>query len=351
MAIFKRRAYFKFIFVSGAIFTIYGFIWPKVVLKNRYDFPIQKDESHIHVTTNSPPMNEKSSNEEHTLQKEESGIHVITNYPLMTEKPWSENQTDTNRSRLWQRQEEVEETLQKNLNHTLVTTVHLLVNQPLAEQRLSEQNFHNKHKIFVHRINALPKYRDFFDYVNNRLQNQLVVITNMDIYIGEGFEMINKTFLVKTKTSYALTRHGRQEKRCNMGGKHGYCGVSYFGSHDTYIFVLTQPLDESVLADLDYHMNVLGAENKLIWVLRNRMRRRLLNPCKYLKTYHNHCVDIRGSVQPRINKDIAGKDGEVLPGGLTSKGNHLGTSFYYRRNFFMVQNIVITFWISLLVIC
>ena len=66
--------------------------------------------------------------------------------------------------------------------HTLVTTVHLLVNQPLAEQRLGEQNFHNKHKIFVHRINALPKYRDFFDYVNDRLQNQLVVIMNMDIY-------------------------------------------------------------------------------------------------------------------------------------------------------------------------
>ena len=85
-------------------------------MNNRYDLTIQKDESHIHETTNSPPISDKPSNEEHTLQKEELRIHVITNYPLMTEKPGNEGQTETNRSRLWQRQEEIEETLQKNLN-------------------------------------------------------------------------------------------------------------------------------------------------------------------------------------------------------------------------------------------
>ncbi|CAB4004109.1 Hypothetical predicted protein, partial [Paramuricea clavata] len=284
MAILKRKVYFKFLFVSGAILIIYRFARLKAVLNNRYD---------------APP------------RKEESGIHVITNYPLMTEKPWNESQTDNNRSILWQRQEEIEETLQKNLNHTLVTTVHLLVNQPLAEQRLSEQNFHNKQKIFVHRTNyALPKYRDFFEYINNRLQSQLVVLTNMDIYIGQGFEVVNKTFLVKTNISYALTRHGRQEKRCNMAGKLGYCGVSYFGSHDTYIFVLTQPLDESVLEEFDYDMHVFGGDNRLIWILRNRMKKKLLNPCEYLKTYHNHCIDIHGSVRPRINRN--GNKGDVV---------------------------------------
>jgi hypothetical protein len=127
---------------------------------------------------------------------------------------------------------------------------------------------------------------------------------NMDIYIGEGFEMVNKTFLVKSNKAYVLTRHGRQEKRCNMGGKRGYCGANYIRSHDAYIFVLTQPLNDSVLAELDYDMNVLGAENRLIWVLRNRVKERLFNPCQYLKTYHNHCVGIHGSVRPRIEFEI-----------------------------------------------
>jgi hypothetical protein len=102
-----------------------------------------------------------------------------------------------------------------------------------------------------------------------------------------------------------------------MTGKLGYCGVSYFGSHDTYIFVLTQPLDESVLAEFDYNMNVFGGDNRMIWILKNRMKKKLLNPCQYLKTYHNHCVDIHGSVRPRISGSSNRNKGAVVkPGGL-----------------------------------
>ena len=74
MAILKRKVYFKFLFVSGAIFIIYGFARQKAVLNSRYDAPPQKEESGIHES------------------------HVITNYPLMTAKPWNESQTDSNRS-------------------------------------------------------------------------------------------------------------------------------------------------------------------------------------------------------------------------------------------------------------
>jgi hypothetical protein len=246
--------------------------------------------------------------------KQELEIHVITNYPVMTEKPWNENQTERNKTRLWQRQEEVEETLQRNLNHPLVTAVHLLVNQPLAEQRLHELNLHNKQKVFLHRVKALPTYRDFFDYANDRLKNQIVIVMNMDIYIGEGFEKLNKTFLVKRNVSYALTRSGRLEQRCNMAGKRGYCETGYIGSHDVYIFVLTQRLKESILSELDYEMHLYGGDNRLLWVLKNQMKKKLLNPCKYLRTYHNHCVDIHSSIRPRINEN--GKSGWVPPSGL-----------------------------------
>ena len=147
----------------------------------------------------------------------ESGMHLITNYPLMPETPWIEAQKDTNKSRLWERQLEIEEVLQRNLNNTLVTTVHLLVNQPSAEQRLYKLSFHNKRKIVVRRIESLPKYKNFFDYINEKLLNRFVVMLNMDIYVGEGFELLNRTFLVRSNICYVymLTRHGRQERRCN----------------------------------------------------------------------------------------------------------------------------------------
>ena len=288
MLITKRKLLYIVCLISVTMFVFYCcFIRLKPTLNERYAF---------------------------LPDKQELEIHVITNYPVMTEKPWNENQTERNKTRLWQRQEEVEETLQRNLNHPLVTAVHLLVNQPLAEQRLHELNLHNKQKVFLHRVKALPTYRDFFDYANDRLKNQIVIVMNMDIYIGEGFEKLNKTFLVKRNVSYALTRSGRLEQRCNMAGKRGYCETGYIGSHDVYIFVLTQRLKESILSELDYEMHLYGGDNRLLWVLKNQMKKKLLNPCKYLRTYHNHCVDIHSSIRSRINEN--GKSGWVPPSGL-----------------------------------
>ena len=228
-------------------------------------------------------------------------IHVITNYPLMFESPWKDDQTASDIHQLRQRQIEIEDTLQRNLEHPSVTNVHLLVTQESAEKRLMTLPLHNKHKMLVQRITTMPKYRDFFEYASEKLLNRIVVFMNMDIYLGEGFELIDKTFLVQKKVSYALTRSGRVELRCNMMGRRGYCGNKYIGSHDTYIFVLTKPLTHSVLSELDYSMNVMGAENVLIWTLQKRLGMKVLNPCKILRTYHNHCVRIHGNFRPRIN--------------------------------------------------
>ena len=242
----------------------------------------------------------------------ESGMHLITNYPLMTQSPWIEAQSETEKSRLLERQLEIEEVLQRNLNNTLVTSVHLLVNQPSAEQRLRELSFHNKHKIVVRRIEALPKYKDFFVYVNEKLLHRLVVMLNMDIYIGEGFELLNRTFFVRNNISYVLTRNLRQERRCNMSGQFGYCRRGFGASLDTYVFVLTRRVDESELSELDYDANAIRAENRLVWVFRHRLNKKLLNPCLILKTYHSHCVKIRGRSRPKVEGNL----GTVRMSGL-----------------------------------
>ena len=259
-------------------------------------------KEHHHVI----PENKETQNKYHVSFEEikESGMHLITNYPLMTESPWMEAQSETNKSRLFERQLEIEEVLQRNLNNTLVTSVHLLVNQPSAEQRLRELSFHNKHKIVVGRIEALPKYKDFFVYVNEKLLHRLVVMLNMDIYIGEGFELLNRTFFVRNNISYMLTRNLRQERRCNMHGQSSYCRRGFGGSLDTYVFVLTRRLDESELSELDYNANALRAEYRLVWVFRHRLNKKLLNPCLILKTYHSHCVKIRGRSRPKVKGNL-----------------------------------------------
>ena len=251
-----------------------------------------------------PPKTTTHDYVSHRHGNENVEIHVITNYPLMFESPWKDNQTTSDIHKLRQRQIEIEETLQRNLDHPLVTNIHLIVTQESAEKRLMALPLHNKHKMLVQRITTMPKYRDFFQYASEKLLNRIVVFMNMDIYLDEGFELINKTFLVQKKVSYALTRSGRVELKCNLTGIRGYCGNKYGGSHDAYIFVLTKPLTHSVLSELDYSMNVMGGENVLIWIFKNRMGMKVLNPCKILRAYHNHCVRIHGNFRPRIYKTL-----------------------------------------------
>ena len=108
---------------------------------------------------------------------------------------------------------------------------------------------------------------------------------NMDIYIGEGFELLNKTFFVKSNISYALTRHHlRQERRRDMSGRFGSCRLGFGASLDTYIFVLTRRVDESALSELDYGSNVIRVKKRLVWVVGDRLNKKLLNPCQILKT-------------------------------------------------------------------
>ena len=94
MLISKVKQLLLLALVSGTIFVIGLHLW------------LNPDwREHYRIT----PTNEESTE-----------IHLLTNYPLMTEKPWNENQTDTNTSRLWQRQLELEKAIQRNLNHAIV---------------------------------------------------------------------------------------------------------------------------------------------------------------------------------------------------------------------------------------
>ena len=248
---------------------------------------------------------------------EESGMHLITNYPLMTETPWIEAQGKwAQKSALWERQLEVEEVLQRNLDNTLVKAVHLLVTQPSAEERLRKLSFHNKHKIVVRRIEQLPKYKDYFVYVNEKLLNRFVVVLNMDICLGEGFELLNKTFLARSGICYALTRHGRQERRCDMSGRSLYCKPGCGVSLDTYVFTFTRRLNESVLSELDYNANVKGAENRLVWIFRHRLNKKVLNPCEILRTYHSHCINIHGRFRKYKGPNLLKGEGAKFSTGL-----------------------------------
>ncbi|XP_046864233.1 uncharacterized protein LOC124458226 [Xenia sp. Carnegie-2017] len=235
-------------------------------------------------------------------------LHLVTNYPIMYLKPWSQKQSVSNIDLFKERQEEIEETLQRNLDHPFVSTIHLFINQDTAEKRLNNITLRNKHKITIVPYTGMPSYKHFFTYINKRLQNKVLAITNMDVYLGEGFNNLNVSFLKSENIAYVLTRHGKKEKRCDLTKTHGYCEISYSGSHDTYILIFTKPISDEVLNIMDIDMNRGRIDNRLLWVFKNKLRKNLLNPCRYLKTYHNHCIKIHG--QKRYN--MIPKEGKYL---------------------------------------
>lgn len=57
---------------------------------------------------------------------------------------------------------------------------------------------------------------------------------------------------------------------------------------------LTKPVSDEALEIMSENMNRAGSDNRLVWLMKNTMNKKVLNPCHLLKTYHNHCSDVRG---------------------------------------------------------
>ena len=60
----------------------------------------------------------------------------------------------------------------------------------------------------------------------------------------------------ENKTMYALTRQVKKEETC--GEKDKCVEIDYIGSHDAFLFHLTEPISESALKDLEFKIPSAG---------------------------------------------------------------------------------------------
>ena len=79
----------------------------------------------------------------------------------------------------------------------------------------------------------------------------------------------------------------------------------YRGSHDAFLFHLTEPFPESALEELDFLYPSLGMDNVIIWMFETRLNYSVLNPCSILKEFHLHCTALRNyNKTERVNNDV-----------------------------------------------
>ena len=196
--------------------------------------------------------------------------------------------------------------LNRKLADERVAAVHIIYHNPLTRLFLTQTDFlTHKYKLVLHQNNKDPSYADILRYASKYLLMKIVVFINQDVYLGEGMEKANdRNLLCQKKVSYALTRHGKQERYCDMSlNKIGYCNKWYSGASDTYVFCLTEPISESLLtgSEIDSKSDSLGMENGWIWLFRH-LGFKVLNPCSILKTYHIHCIQLHSKNRPKVKK-------------------------------------------------
>ncbi|XP_067951018.1 uncharacterized protein [Watersipora subatra] len=223
------------------------------------------------------------------------------------------------------RNKEYLDVLQSNLNHNCVYKLYLFYVQENDLKLILAANLTDSHKLQPVRVDRLLHMADFFLYASRNLLNKSVIALNSDITLGEGFEFIDPNALLRQKHFYSLTRY-ETNVSCSIG--HQMC-LKYRGSHDTHIFALSKPLNETLLIEkLDYPINMYQAENGMIFTMRKYFGFKVKNPCRVLKTYHHHCSVVHGP-PPGSNYTIYNlgwkpkevRSGVALPSSLSGIAN------------------------------
>ncbi|CAH1799885.1 unnamed protein product [Owenia fusiformis] len=209
------------------------------------------------------------------------------------------------------RQWEYLDTLKTNLQHPCVTSIHILSHSTL-EDVILHQNIVTINQTLLKKVHYATLYGratmgQVWEYTSVSLLGKHVVVLNADIILGEGFEKINPDYLNITNVLYVLSRHKSPKmdikgSGCNdviHGVAKDFCDT-YIRSHDAYVIYMNKVFSEKNLKYLHYPLNYLGAENKLIGFWKREYDYKLLNPCKVLKIYHNHCSNLHFDKRVRI---------------------------------------------------
>ena len=283
--------------------------WSLLKIKEQDDQPtVATVESKIHINKLRVASAEsKTHNDQLTATfPSNHGLHFVTYHHSITLTSQKEATPKIN-----DRVKEEMYVLRKNLQHPLVTSMHVIAaNKTLLEKALRKEGVGDD-KISIYDNSRPPTMKEVFQYVSDHLMNKIVVVSNGDIYLGSGFDRLNHTTMTEQRIMYALTRHHAPESNCTEGV--ALCSLPYHGSHDTFVFILHEPIPSDVLDELNYQLGSPGSENRLMWAFQTKLNYCLVNPCFVLKTYHFHCSGVRTSHE-RIN--IMGKSATCPPSKL-----------------------------------
>ena len=216
-------------------------------------------------------------------------------------------------SNVQNRSNEFLESIQKNIDHTNVRYIYVL------EESYNERNVYKSslndpfHKVVFLPFGRQPNYSDIFHIITYYVEprrgvDEVWMVSNADIVLGEGFHLLEGQ--IDNKTILGLSRH--DSKKCK---EHNQC-LKFVGSLDS--FIGGGPIKDAIIKKLNFKQNVLGAENVIFYEFKTAGYH-LLNPCRNIKIYHNHCSKVASHGSYRINR--GGRSHNVWPSSWNSTLN------------------------------
>ena len=249
---------------------------------------------------------EVDSRANYTLEQKKSGsFHLVTTFVPYDHEDVRNglliNGLPPTDQEIKARMAEVFECLRRNLENLFVSHVHVLVMRESTIRRLKMLDFKYMHKLVIHNNSVSPTIKDKIYYATKYLKGKMVILLHQDNFLGPGWEKVNPSVLRKNRLMYALTRH---PTNCSASYAAAHCGdgYPYIGSHDIFVFYVRGDITADKLAELDVPPNSYGMENVLLWIFKERLGYKVLNPCKVLKVYHKHCIPVRDNWRKRIDR-------------------------------------------------
>lgn len=216
-------------------------------------------------------------------------IHLVTSF--FNKNKYGNYEEDI----LKKRNLEYNNCLINNLKNPDIEKLHLFIENDNSLSILNDilesyPSFKNKVEKIL--FNKQPLYSDFFDYANNKLKDNIVMISNSDIYLESCDNIKLNKFVNEENHVFCLTRHEHDDSKPLID--------KYLFSHDSFIF--KSPVSNEIIEKSKFYQNIPGSENVIIYLF-SKNNYKLLNPCFQFKIKHLHEINVRDYKGERLNKN------------------------------------------------
>ena len=187
-----------------------------------------------------------------------------------------------------ERQKEILQCLEFNLNNKTIDKIYIITERIYSEEEIGIALHSNKTKLIQINLGARLKYSDVFNIIEEQKINGYIILANSDIFFDNGLETLYKTGLINNKKLYSQLRfeyNNKDLKKCKPFGPRG-------DSQDAWIFHSKFNIENQYRCLFNFQLGIPACDNHINYLF-TILGYRLHNEPFLIKIYHNHATELR----------------------------------------------------------